>query len=347
MESEKRSSINNNENAKLNAKQRLLKLQDILKRYTDEENELSLNQIVDMFSQETNRVVGKKAILDDLKELEKSLLFDVTVNHEKEGVEKFYSHQQRLFEVHELRLLIDAVSSAKFISTAETEQLINKIKKLTSEKQATLLKNTILFSENVKNENQQNNYSIHELHTAISNFRMITFQYGKYNLSKKFEFNRNGEFYFVKPYALVWSNDFYYLIGEFSPTGEIRHYRVDRMRIVSSTSEFFVPNPDFNVTKYTEKLYFMYSGEESLIEIEFDNHLINVVIDRFGRGIHIRPVNENSFRVSTQAIISDGLVRWLLTWGSDARVITPSPLIERMRTEAEKLYQAYQKHLHA
>jgi predicted DNA-binding transcriptional regulator YafY len=334
-------SINGKERkTRLNSKQRLLKLQDILKKYTDEENELSLNQIIELFNQEADMMVGKKAIHDDLLELEKSLLFDVTVNQEKEGVEKYYSHQQRLFEVHELRMLIDAVSSAKFISTAETEKLISKIKKLTSENHSKLLKNTILLSENVKNENQQIKYSIHELHNAIANFQKVTFQYGKYNLQKKFELNRNGEFYFVKPYGLVWGNDFYYLIGT-SMSGEIRHYRVDRMRNVTSTKESFVPDSDFNVTKYTEKLYNMYSGEETLTEIEFANHLINVVIDRFGRGIHIRPGMANSFRVSTQAMLSDGLVRWILTWGSDAKVITPPSLVERMKTEAEKFYHIY------
>jgi predicted DNA-binding transcriptional regulator YafY len=85
----------------------------------------------------------------------------------------------------------------------------------------------------------------------------------------------------------------------------------------------------------------MYSGEESLIEIEFDAHLINVVIDRFGREVAVRPVEEDTFRMSTQAIISDGLVRWLLTWGSDAKVLTPLSLVERMREESEKFYKKY------
>jgi predicted DNA-binding transcriptional regulator YafY len=117
------------------------------------------------------------------------------------------------------------------------------------------------------------------------------------------------------------------------------------MRNVSSTHETFHPNPDFNVPKYTEKLFHMYSGKEYLIEIEFDANLINVVIDRFGRGVNIRQVGEDSFRISTQAIISDGLVKWLLTWGSEAKVLTPPSLVDRMRKEAEKLYTKYHEHL--
>lgn len=131
------------------------------------------------------------------------------------------------------------------------------------------------------------------------------------------------------------------MIGEYLPKAEIRHYRVDRMREVASCQEVFVRDPGFNITKYTEMLFHMYSGEEALIEIEFDLHLINVVIDRFGRDVAIRSIGESAFRISTQAIISDGLVRWLLTWGSDAKVLTPPTLIERMREESEKLYKTY------
>jgi predicted DNA-binding transcriptional regulator YafY len=330
---------------KISSKQRLLRLQDLLMKYTDEETELTLEGILDKFYQEYKVHAGKKAIRDDLKELEDSLLFDVTVNQAKEGVEKYYSHQGRLFEIHELRLLIDAVSAAKFISNEDTENLVNKIRKLTSENQAKQLTNRIILPENTKNENQQIKYSIHELHTAILTSHIIQFQYGKYDLNKKFQLSRNGNYYPVKPYALVWHNDYYYLIGEFIPNEEIRHYRVDRMRNVSSTNETFHPDPDFNVPKYTEKLFHMYSGEEYLVEIEFDANLINVVIDRFGRGVNIRQVGEDSFRISTQAIISDGLVKWLLTWGSEAKVLTPPSLVDRMREEAEKLYIKYHEHL--
>lgn len=328
--------------SKLSSKQRLIKLQELLRKHTDEENQLKLDEVLDLFYDEYKVHAGKKAIRDDLKELEESDLFDVTVNQEKDGVEKFYSHQQRLFEIHELRLLIDAVSSAKFISTKETEDLVDKIKQLTSIHQARQLGNRIILGENSKNENTKIKYSIHMLHTAILSNLYIQFKYGRYNLQKKFKLSNNGDFYQLKPYALVWHNNFYYLIGEYLPTQEIRHYRVDRMREVGTLEETFVPDPGFDVSKYSEKLFHMYSGEEALIEIEFNAYMINVVIDRFGRGVNVRPIGEDKFRISTQAIISDGLVRWLMTWGSDAKVLTPPSLVERIKEEVEKFYRVYQ-----
>lgn len=329
-------------NSKLSSKQRLIKLQELLRKHTDEDNQLKLDEILDLFYEEYKIHAGKKAIRDDLKALEESGIFDVMVNQEKDGVEKYYSHQQRVFEIHELRLLIDAVSSAKFISTKETEDLVDKIKQLTSIHQAKQLGNRMILSESSKNENTKIKYSIHTLHTAILSSQYIQFKYGRYNLQKKFKLSNNGDFYQLKPYALVWHNNFYYLIGEYLPTEEIRHYRVDRMRDVAALDETFVRDPGFDVSKYTEKLFHMYSGEEALVEVEFNADLINVVIDRFGRGVNIRPIGEEKFRISTQAILSDGLVRWLMTWGSDAKVLTPPSLVERIKEEAEKFYRVYE-----
>lgn len=113
------------------------------------------------------------------------------------------------------------------------------------------------------------------------------------------------------------------------------------MRGVEIGEEKFVPDPTFNLYNYRSKLFHMYTGEEQSIEVEFDNHLINVVIDRFGTGANIKKVDDYRFRLITLAIVSDGLVRWLLTWGSDAKVIYPPNLVTRMKEEARKLAEVY------
>lgn len=325
---------------KMGGKQRLLLLQELLKVYTDQDNELTVKQIIDLFYQKYNVVIGRKAIIDDLKELEQSNLFDITINH-KDGFEKYFSHQNRHFDISELRVLIDAISSAKFITKSETDKLVDKIKGLTSERLSIPLENRIVLSDSSKSNNPLVKYFINNLHSAISNANVINFQYGKYNVNKEFKLSRKGDLYPVRPYALVWNSDYYYLIGEYIPEKEIRHYRVDRMRKVGTTDEVFLPDPVFDITKYTGSLFHMYSGETSSIEIEFDNHLINVVIDRFGNKITVTPTSESSFRITTQAVVSDGLVRWLLSWGFNAKVMSPPSLIKRMKEESEKLYNHY------
>ncbi len=315
-------------------------VQNVLKRHTDQENQLTIREIIDLI--DTEETVGKSAVRGDLKVLAESRLFDVIENHETNGVEKFYSHQSRLFELYELRVLVDAVSAAKFITSDETEKLINKLKELTSVNLAKQLENRIFLSDGIKTENKMVKHIIHELHGAIYDRKVIQYQYGKYNLKKQFELSRGGNLYTVKPYSLVWNNEFYYLIGEYEPEGDIRHYRVDRMRGVMASERSFVPDPKFDMSHYTQSLFHMYAGEEKAIEIEFDNQLMNVVLDRFGVHVPIHPNSEHTFRITTKAVISDGLVRWLLTWGSDAKVLHPTSLVTRMKEEARELFDTYQ-----
>src|SRR5690606_15707915 len=180
--------------------------------------------------------------------------------------------------------------------------------------------------------------TVHLLHEAIHHSNVIQFQYGKYNTDKEFVLNRNGDFYRMKPYALVWSNDFYYLIAE--PVDKVgkKHFRIDRMRNLFVQEVRFAKEP-FNVNQYLQKLFHMYAGEDISMEVEFDNHLINVVIDKFGTKADIRPQSNGRFKLFTNAVYSDGLVRWLLTWGSDAEVLSPPKLVTRMKEEAVKLYE--------
>jgi Predicted transcriptional regulator len=337
----------------MNNKQRLLCLLDILKKYSDEENMLDLEMIENKFDELFNETVPFKTMRDDLTVLNQSEIFHVTVRHDKNGDKKYYCLDDRLFEIHELRLLVDAVSSARFISRKDSNELIEKIKKLTSIPLAAQLENRIISEENKQKSSQQVKYAIFSLHHAIFTHHYVHFKYGNYDVTKTFNLHHQGNNYLIKPLGLVWNSDYYYLIGEYLQEinqatnsnvqeAQIRHYRVDRMRQVNEIHEHFTPDPNFDLNRYVDRLFFMYSGNERHIEIQFDNHLINVVIDRFGLDIVIRPEGDHAFRISTEAVYSDGLVRWLLTWGSDAKVISPADLADRMKAEALKMYQQYQ-----
>ena len=145
------------------------------------------------------------------------------------------------------------------------------------------------------------------------------------------------------PYGLVWSQDFYYLIAKTVGDGKMKHFRVDRMRNIYVKKNKFVKEPSFDMNQYLRKLFHMYSGEEISIEVEFDNHLVNVVIDRFGPEADIRPMPNGRFKLFSKVIFSDGLVRWLLTWGSDAKVLHPPKLVQRIKEDIEKSYKNYQE----
>lgn len=324
-------------------KDRLIKLIEIFERETDHENQYSIKDLVEKlkiaFGEDFK--VDDRAIKRDIEAINNSKHMYI-IDNVIENNKKIYSYQNRLFELYELRMLIDAVSSARFITEEETKKIVEKIKKLTSNDLAKKLQNQIHLDNRVKVENTKIRYYIDQIHTAISEQNKIRFQYGKYNVNKEFVLNRVGQFYPVEPIALIWLNDYYYLIGKYNSTEEIRHYRIDRMRNLSITDNRFKIDFQFNINEYINKTFNMYSGEkEELIEIQFDNHLINVIIDKFTKDVMIRKVDDNHFSIKTKAVISEGLIRWILTWGSDAKVTSPKNLIEEVREETKKMYQVY------
>jgi predicted DNA-binding transcriptional regulator YafY len=322
-------------------KERVLRLMSILSEETDEDHELSLDDIIMRFKQMFGPDVklNKNSLKDDLEHLIRNN-FDVTINQEKEGLPKYYSHQYRLFELYELRMLIDAVVSAKFISKKETRQLTGKIKRLTSLHQGKKLHNEIQIDSSIKSESPYIRLAIHDIHEAIAERRMITFQYGRYDVKKEFNLSHEGKLYKVKPYALAWANDFYYLIAYYFEADEIRHYRVDRLRNVEPLSETF-PYEPFDVSKYVQSTFHMFAGDEEWIKVSFQNHLINVIIDKFGKDVDIQRDGEDHFILNTKARVSSGLVNWILNFGSQARVISPPSLVETVKTEVSKLHSLY------
>ncbi|GLB61130.1 helix-turn-helix transcriptional regulator [Cytobacillus sp. NCCP-133] len=326
---------------RLDNKERMLKLMEILKEQTDEENEYTIDEIVECFKREYGPEVklNKNSLKDDINHLIEAN-FDITINQEKEGMPKYYSHQYRLFELYELRMLIDAVASARFITKDETKQLIRKIKKLTSTRHARKLHNEILIDSSVKSESKMVRLAINDLHEAISERKIVAFQYGRYNINKEFVLSHDGDEYRVRPIALTWVNDFYYLIAYFFKKEEIRHYRMDRLRNVRITEEQF-PYEPFDVSKYVSSTFHMYAGSEEWIKIRFHHDLINVIIDKFGKDADIRKLDEQHFVLTAKAIVSDGLVKWLLNWGKQAKVLSPSSLVEEVVNEIHNMLTVY------
>ncbi|RFU65405.1 helix-turn-helix transcriptional regulator [Peribacillus glennii] len=321
---------------------RLLMLADILRTQTDEEHELTLEEIMGKFRQEhgADLKLNRNSLRDDVEHLIEAG-FDITINQEKDGMPKFYSHQYRLFELYELRMLIDAVASAKFITKDETRQLIRKIKELTSIHHAKRLHNEILIDSSVKSESNLVRLAINDLHEAISERRNVTFQYGRYNVEKKFVMSKNGGIYKVKPLALTWASDFYYLIAYYFPGQEIRHYRIDRLRNVRITDETY-PYEPFDAPKYVRSTFHMYAGTEEWIKLRCVNGLVNVMLDKFGKEVEITMDGDAHFILKTKAIASDGLVKWLLNWGSEAKVLAPIDLQNRVRNEIMEMMKVYQ-----
>lgn len=315
---------------------RLLTLIEIMQKHSDEEHPITLKEIVDYFPLEVNEAT----IRADLTELSTSEVYRICFDY-KIGTKTKYWYDGVGLQLHELRLLLDAVVAARFIPPKETLRLVDQLKRFSGNHITEEMGNQIYIADEPGVAIQNIGQSVHLLHKAIQNSQVVKFQYGKYTTEKEFVLNRQGDYYEMKPYGLVWSQDFYYLIAQPKNQSTMKHFRVDRMRSITQTEELFAKEPHFDMNAYLKKLFHMYSGDDMAMEVEFDNHLINVIIDRFGPEADIRPLANGKFKLFSKVVYSDGLVRWLLTWGSDAKVLYPKKLVDRMKEETEKLYKLY------
>jgi len=326
-------------NKTLTARERLLEVIHILQEYTDEKTMLTIHEVHGFFPERVK--VGIGAVRDDVHALENSTTYPVVAVQQKNGLPKKYYYDGRLFEIHELRLLMDAISAAKFIPRGDTNGLLMKIRKLTSQSLAMQLTNELVVAEQATQGAVEIISTVQLLHEAINDLRIAAFQYGRYGTDLQFNISHNGEEYFVKPLGLVWNNDRYYLVAHYIKEDEIRQYRVDRMRNVRILEEQFIADPYFELKTYTSRMFHMFGGELISLEARFHTQRINVVIDRFGIDANIMDQQDGTFLLKAQVVMSEGLVRWLCRWGGDVKVLHPKELVQQMKQEAENMYAQY------
>lgn len=321
--------------------ERVLATMHVLEKYSDEDHGLMINEIIDYLTDIFPHIdFYRDAIRNDLRDIKKSRFFDL-IESGKVGMPSKYSYVGRPFEIHELRILVDAVVSARFITKNEKNRIVNKLKNLTSVHLAESLQNQLYINQSASTDNTQMHLFIDKIHRALQENKQLQFKYGRYNVKKEFVLSRQGELRTFNPYVLYWNNDYYYLIGvEDEKPEKFFHLRVDRMRDVELVNKSF-KKEDFDVPTYLDRLFHMYTGKEVFLKVEFHEHLINVIIDRFGKDVEIEETGNNTFILRTKAIMGEGLVRWMLTWGSDAKVYDPPELIEALQKESEKMYEIY------
>ena len=231
-----------------------------MQKHSDEEHMISLREIVDYFPAEIE--INQATVREDLNALSSSDLFRVCTYQQGKGLENRYWYDGIGLKLHELRLLLDAVIAARFIPHKETVRLLDQLKRFSGQRITEEMGNQVYVADEPGVALRDIGDSIHILHEAIHHSKIIEFQYGKFTTARKFELNREGAIYSMKPYGLVWSQDFYYLIVEALDQKGKRHFRVDRMRNILVTEKSFVKDSTFLMNEYLKKLFHMYAGEE-------------------------------------------------------------------------------------
>ena len=321
---------------KENQKLKLLYLADMLREETDASHLLSMPQILDKLA--ANGVSAeRKSIYSDMDALES---YGMDILRSKAG----YALAHRTFELPELKLLVDAVQSSRFLSASKSRALIKKLESLCSRYEAQDLQRQVYVAGRVKSMNESVYYNIDALHEAINHDRQIRFQYFRWTPEKKQQLRRGGRRYRVSPYALVWQDENYYLIGFDDEAQDIRHYRVDKMtgitsgRTRRSGKEMF---ENFDVADYVQKTFGMFGGETVRAEIIFANSLAGVVLDRFGDDVTFLRVDKERFKVCVDVVPSPQFMGWLAGFGTQAKIVAPKSLVDDFKAMCLSVLDEY------
>ncbi len=312
-------------------KRKLLVLRDFLERQSDEDHPVSMQQII----AELDRAgipAERKGLYDDLETLRTHGLDVIMV---RAGSQSAYFLGSRDFELPELRLLVDAVQSSRFLTQRKSLELIGKLERLTSVHQAQQLHRGVSVSQRIKSMNESIYYNVDEIQNAMAGDRQICFRYFDYNVQRQRVWRRNGAFYQVSPYGLHWDNQNYYMIAYDDAAGQLRHYRVDRMACISLAPDRRSGDAslkDLDLARYTGQVFSMYSGEETSVLLCFHRSLVNAVIDRFGKEVPLTPDGADRFTTRVTVDVSPQFFGWLCGFGEQVQILQPSSVAEQYKT---------------
>ena len=323
-----------------NQKLKLMVLADILRRKTDDEHDLTLTEIA-AYLKEYGIEAERKTFYTDFEELRK---YGMDVQGQKRGNYYYYHLGQRDFDIAELKLIIDSIQSAKFMTERKSRELIKKVEKLASDYQASELHRQVLIAGRVKTRNESIYYNVDAIHRAINGKKQIKFQYTQWTLQKVLEKRHGGKYYQVTPWALMWDDENYYLVAYDSDADMIKHYRVDKMVNISEIDakpEGKKVFQSLNTSDYAKQHFGMFTGELKDVDLLVDNELVGVIIDRFGKKIPIIPVDDNHFKTTVRVAVSPQFIGWVLSLGHGIMITGPVPTLQLVQDIVNDLYKTY------
>ena len=260
--------------------------------------------------------------------------FDIVV---VKSTQNQYFIGSRLFEYPELKMLTDAVASSKVISADKTNELIQKLCRLTSESEAEKLQRLAAISSRIKPHNEKVYYIIDGIQNAILESHQIQFQYYEYTQKKERILKHDGYFYKLDPYALEWKNDHYYLIGYSHKHHGLAHFRVDRLAGVEILESTYIPQPDFDVADYTNKMIDMFASDRTVcVELLCENRFMKTIVDDYGETAATCPYDSNHFVVKVEVNPSGTFYGWVFKFMGGIKIIAPQECVEEMARVAHK-----------
>lgn len=321
---------------------------DIISSYSDENTSISIKEINEHMNKRIGVTLDRRTVYSYIRDMKELGLYVSSYNEETGGYH-FIDHK---LEEYEIRILVDAISSSKFITKKKSVELISKLSKLNSVYIIKDLNRSVFIDDRSKSINEEIFINIDKINNAIRDKKRVSFNYYDYNHEKDLVPRLNNEGmpkkYTVTPISMILKNENYYLVLADKRHNDVSNYRIDRMKNIEvlaidarCLNEIEDCKGGFNPAIYSKKSFKMFPGEENIVEISFESNLLNFMIDEFGRDIKIMKTTDNRYRGEFAAKTGIGLARWILQLGKDVRVIRPKTLKEYIKKEILEMIRIY------
>lgn len=321
---------------KFDEKLKIFHILRILKEETDEDHRIFVPEIIKRL-EEIGISAERKSIYRDLDTLS---TYGYDISHDRTGCALL----SRDFRLAELKLLVDAVQASRFITGDRRTELLEKLTRLTSHHQASMLNRAVKTEEGDRQQNKSILINIDWIHSAMADNKKISFQYFDWTPKKEQLLRHDGKRYDMSPWALIWSNENYYMLAYDESMDSIRHFRVDKMKNIRKSEalrEGYDTYSRFDFSKYSSKLFGMFSGEECTVTLKCENSVAGSIIDRFGTGVSIFPQNDGYFTCAVPVIVSPNFYSWVLQFGKRIEIIAPADIRDGMKNLLSGVLELY------
>lgn len=306
-------------------KSRMIILAQMFYEHTDQEHPMTGLEILD-YLKEHGVPANEKTLRGDIQLLQ-DLGLDIVKIVSRPNL--FY-WGERQFEMPELKLLVDAVSSSRFITKKKSNALGKKLTQLASENQRKELRRNIQATNRIKSENEAIYYSVNTVNEAINRRRKIRFQYTEFGPDLKEILRGDREVYELSPYALLWNEDYYYVVGWSDKHKNVSVFRVDRLYHPEILDEKAVKRPEgFNLDDYSAPIFDMFEGPERVsVKLEVKNELAKYIVDRFGTKLNTKQISDDRFTVVVDVSLSPTFYAWVFQFGGGMRILSPKKAVD-------------------
>ncbi len=322
-----------------NQKMKLLKIVEILKKETDVDNPMSTKKLIERLA-ENDVGVERKALYRDIETLNE---FGYEIMTEK-NISNYYYIVDRNFDTAEIRMLMDAVNGAKFLTEKKTQQLLDKLAFLSSSNMAEEMKKTTLCLDTPKHSNEKIFYSIDCINTGIMEGKQIQFKYFDYTTRNKIQYRKMGEKYVFNPISMVICDCNYYVVGFHDKYKNLCCYRIDRMEEVEVTEKNMLRLiPPLNLEKFNKKVFQMFMGKEQSVILWAENSLVGAIVDKFGENVKMYDMGNGGFEVKVKVELSPTFYSWCFTFSDKIRIMSPDEAIFGMKKQVEEVFAMYEQ----